>query len=65
MAFGVQAPAVHAALENLVLYRKDSNDACLNGFSRFSATTPKLFETIIENIRQVFLRRDQGEDQNQ
>jgi histidinol-phosphate aminotransferase len=52
--FGARAEAVHAALSDLVLYRQDSNDACLKGFSRFSATTTTLFQPIIDKIRQVF-----------
>lgn len=54
VAFGPQAPQVHSSLSNLVLYRKDSNDICLKGYSRFSATTPELFEPVIRNIREVF-----------
>src|ERR1043166_6444431 len=56
VAFGPRAEAVHSALSNLVLYRKDSHDACLKGFSRFSATTLQLFQPVIESIRQVFSR---------
>lgn len=53
VAFGTRAPAVHAALKDLVLYREDFKEPCLKGFSRFSATTPERFQPIIERIRQV------------
>ena len=53
VAFGEQAPAIHAALADLVLYRKDHNEACLTGFTRFSATTPERFRPLIARIRQV------------
>lgn len=51
VAFGPHAAAVHAALEPLVYYRKDFNEPCLKGFSRFSATTPELFAPVIAAIR--------------
>ncbi|MBF0353755.1 MAG: histidinol-phosphate aminotransferase family protein [Alphaproteobacteria bacterium] len=53
VAFGEQAAKVHAALEPLVYYRKDFNEPCLKGFSRFSATTPDLFKPIIQRISEV------------
>jgi histidinol-phosphate aminotransferase len=53
VAFGPAAEAVHAALHDLVLYRKDGGEGCLSGYSRFSATTPSLFEPIISRIRGV------------
>jgi histidinol-phosphate aminotransferase len=53
VAFGARAERVHAALEPLVYYRKDFNEACLKGFSRFSATTPELFQPIIDRIAEV------------
>ena len=51
VAFGADAPAVHAALKGHVYYRVDFKEPCLAGFSRFSATTPALFEPVIERIR--------------
>lgn len=53
VSFGARAAAVHAALEDFVYYRKDFAEACLAGFSRFSATTPELFQPIIDRIRTV------------
>lgn len=52
-SFGRRAPLVHAALENLVLYRRDFAEPCLKGFSRFSATTAERFKPVIEQIRKV------------
>lgn len=51
VAFGAKAARVHAALAGKVMYRQDFADACLKGFSRFSATTPALFAPVIERIR--------------
>lgn len=53
VAFGANADKIHAALEPLVYYRKDFGEACLKGFSRFSATTPDLFKPIISRIAEV------------
>lgn len=53
VAFGDRASAVHAALQDMVLYHRESNDHCLKGFSRFSATTVELFQPVIEQIRRV------------
>lgn len=53
VAFGAHAPAVHAALSDMVLYRRDSREPCLAGFSRFSSTTAELFRPVIERIREV------------
>jgi histidinol-phosphate aminotransferase len=60
--FGDHEPAVHEALAGLVLYRRHSNDACLRGFSRLSATTPARFQPIIQQIRKV-VAGQAGEDQ--
>jgi histidinol-phosphate aminotransferase len=51
--FGSHGPAVHQALAGLALYRGDSNDTCLKGYSRFSATTRERFQPIIQRIEQV------------
>lgn len=51
--FGALSDKVHAALKDVVLYRRDSDAACLDGFSRFSATTIGLFEPVIARVRQV------------
>jgi len=53
VAFGEKAAAVHAALEPMVLYRKDFAEPCLKGFSRFSSTTPEIFAPVIERITAV------------
>jgi histidinol-phosphate aminotransferase len=53
VAFGEHAAAVHAALEPMVLYRRDSADASLKGYSRFSATTGDLFKPVVDRIREV------------
>ena len=50
VAFGQKSEKIHAALRPHVLYRADSNDECLRGYSRFSSTTPELFWPIIEVI---------------
>ena len=49
--FGNDREAVHAALESHVYYRKDFRETCLQGFSRFSATTSANFEPIVARIR--------------
>lgn len=53
VAFAEHAAAVHAALDELVLYRKDFAEPCLKGFSRFSATTAELFQPVIARIQDV------------
>lgn len=53
VAFGIHAEAVHAALADIVLYRRDFAEPCLNGFSRFTATTSSLFEPMIKRIKAV------------
>ena len=53
VAFGAKAEAVYATLDDIVYYRRDSADACLEGFSRFSATTRERFQPVIERIREV------------
>jgi len=57
VAFGVHAPAVHAALEGVVLYRRDFQEPCLRGFSRFSATTEEAFQPVIAAIERVITAR--------
>lgn len=53
VAFGDHAETVHAALADRVYYRRDFNEPCLRGFSRFSAATPEMFQPIIQRIREV------------
>jgi histidinol-phosphate aminotransferase len=53
VSFGSKAPEIHSALENLVYYRKDFDEPCLQGFSRFSSATPEQLAPIIARIRQL------------
>ena len=53
VAFGARSDAVHAALADLVLYRRDFTEPCLAGFSRFSATTTDGFKPVIDRIAEV------------
>jgi len=53
VAFGDEAPVIHAALKNVVLYRPNFNDPCLKGYSRFSAAPAGLFGPVIRAIRQA------------
>jgi histidinol-phosphate aminotransferase len=57
VSFGARAEAIHGALADLVYYRKDFDDPCLKGFSRFSTTTRERFEPVIERIRQTVRTR--------
>ena len=51
VAFGSHAEAVHRALQNHVLYRRDSGDECLRGYSRFSAATIENFFPVVALIQ--------------
>jgi histidinol-phosphate aminotransferase len=53
VAFGERASAVHRVLQDMILYQHESNDLCLKGFTRFSATTVELFRPVIAQIRRV------------
>jgi histidinol-phosphate aminotransferase len=53
VAFGARAERVHAALEPLAYYRRDFAEPALKGFSRFSATTPALFQPLIDAVREA------------
>jgi histidinol-phosphate aminotransferase len=48
--FGKYAEKIHNSLDGIVYYRKDFNTPCLEGYSRFSATTRENFEPIISTI---------------
>lgn len=50
VAFGDSAARVHRALSGKVLYRADSSEECLKGFSRFSATTVERFGPVADAI---------------
>ena len=51
--FGKYADEIHKVLEDKVYYRKDFNDPCLEGYSRFSTTTIERFKPIIKCITNV------------
>ena len=51
VAFGARADKIHAALADVVNYRKDFTEPCLAGFSRFSAATPEQIAPLIARIR--------------
>ena len=51
VAFGARADTIHAALADLVYYRKDSAEPCLAGFARFSAATPEQIAPVIARIQ--------------
>ncbi len=53
VAFADRADAVHAALTEQVYYRKDFNELCLRGYSRFSAATVDQFQPVIDAIEKV------------
>lgn len=53
VGFGADAPRIHAALADLVLYRRDFAEPSLAGYSRFSATTPELFQPILQRIAAI------------
>ena len=64
--FGNHVNDVHTALEGLVCYRKDFNESCLKGYSRFSATTVEMFEPIVNCIIDVVkrCRKKESGDEN-
>lgn len=53
--FGKYAEKIHDALSNKVYYRKDFDVQCLEGYSRFSATTIERFKPVVETIRSVLV----------
>jgi histidinol-phosphate aminotransferase len=53
VAFGDRGPAIHAALEPAVLYRRDGGEGSLKGFSRFSAATREQLRPIVATIRKA------------
>lgn len=55
VAFGERAPAIHAALKPLVLYRLDFNEPCLKGYSRFSSAPAEILAPVIQTIHQAVL----------
>ena len=59
--FGRHADQIHKILENKVYYRKDFNDPCLKGYSRFSSTTIERFKPIIKCITDVVIQNKNKE----
>lgn len=51
--FGAHDAAIHAALEDKVLYRHNFRHPCLQGYSRFTTTTGELFAPLIRCIQTV------------
>jgi histidinol-phosphate aminotransferase len=51
--FGKYGSEIHKVLDDKVYYRKDFNNSCLKGYSRFSTTTIENFKPIIECITNV------------
>jgi histidinol-phosphate aminotransferase len=62
--FGKHADKIHKILENKVYYRKDFNDPCLEGYSRFSSTTIERFKPIIKCITDVVIQYKKKESSN-
>ena len=62
--FGRYADEIHKALEGKVYYRKDFNVPCLEGYSRFSATTIERFKPIIKCITDVVIQYKKMESSN-
>jgi len=62
--FGNYADEIHNILENKVYYRKDFNEPCLKGYSRFSSTTIKRFKPIIKCITDVITKHKKKESLN-
>lgn len=53
IGFGDRADVIHRKLESIVLYRKNFNENCLSGFSRFSSATRQSVEPVIQAIKQA------------
>jgi len=62
--FGKYADEIHKILEDKVYYRKDFNDPCLEGYSRFSSTTIERFKPIIKCITDVVIKYKKKESSN-
>lgn len=56
VAFGDQAPAVHATLSGRVAYRVGFDADCLAGFSRFTITTRERFAEVTQLIESALSR---------
>ncbi|NQV56660.1 MAG: histidinol-phosphate aminotransferase family protein [Rhodospirillales bacterium] len=53
VAFGEHAIEIHEALSDLVYYRQNFSQPCLEGFSRFSATSEDNFRILVDKIRTI------------
>jgi histidinol-phosphate aminotransferase len=53
VAFGTRAAAVHAALAGKVLYRKDFEQPCLAGYSRFSVAPQAIMAQVVNLIKEA------------
>lgn len=51
--FGTHASKIHEALSHKVLYRRDFNEPCLQGYSRFSSAPIEQLTPIVEIIKSV------------
>ncbi len=58
--FGEYAEQIHNILESNVYYRKDFNVPCLEGYSRFTATTRERFEPIVSCIINIVDQNKKG-----
>jgi len=63
--FGKHANDIHIALEGLVYYRKDFNEPCLKGYSRFSTTTVERFKPIVNCISDAVKRYRKKESRDE
>jgi histidinol-phosphate aminotransferase len=50
VAFGESGPRIHAALSSQVLYRKNFDQSCLAGYSRFSAAPRPVMARVADLI---------------
>ncbi len=53
VAFSTHGPAIHAALENKVLYRANFDHPCLAGYSRFTMAPLAIMAQVVNNIKQA------------
>jgi len=53
VAFGDDSAAIHAALDGKVLYRKNFDDHCLAGYSRFTVAPKDIMEQVIKPIQKA------------
>jgi len=51
VSFGARSEQIHTALKGHVYYRENFSEPCLEGFSRFSSTTPEKIQPVIGRIK--------------